>query len=132
MLIEWNGSLEIGNPLIDDDHRRLVAEANELYDIISAKEKSDIVLAKIRDFAASLYRHFVAEEQLMQESGYPGLEAHAADHTAFAREIDQLLVDCDIRTDYLDTLVPLVFRFMALHRDGADAALVEFLRTRSP
>ncbi|MEI7609945.1 MAG: hemerythrin domain-containing protein, partial [Rhodospirillaceae bacterium] len=66
MLIEWNGSLEIGNPSIDDDHRRLVAEANELYDIISAKGKSDVVLAKIRDFAASLYRHFAAEEHLMQ------------------------------------------------------------------
>ena len=130
MLIEWNGSLEIGNKLIDDDHKRLVLLANNLYDAITAKQDQRVVLANLREFALFLHKHFAQEEQLMREAGYPGLEAHVADHGAFTREIDQLVVNSGIRTDYLDTVVSVVFRLMALHRDGADAELAGFLRKR--
>jgi len=130
MLIEWNGSLEIGNKQIDDDHKRLILLANNLYDAITHKQDHRVVLANLREFAAFLHKRFAYEEQMMREAGYPGLEAHAADHAAFTREIDQLVINSGIRTDYLDTVVSVVFRLMASHRDGADSELAEFLRKR--
>ncbi|MEI6557117.1 MAG: bacteriohemerythrin [Rhodospirillaceae bacterium] len=131
MLMEWNGSLEVGCKQIDDEHKHLLILANTLYDAIMARKRDPrAVLAHLRAFTGYLHLHFAHEEQLMRETGYPGLEAHTAEHAAFAREVDTLVAGSGVRTDYLDTVVSVVFRLMAGHRDSADAELALFLTRR--
>lgn len=88
--LEWNDSLLVGIPLIDDQHKKLVAIANKLYDIATGpadvfKSKMQEVLKEARDY--TLY-HFSAEEKFLKEHDYPSIDMHKVAHDAFVSEID--------------------------------------------
>jgi hemerythrin-like metal-binding protein len=87
--IEWKASMEIGNSLIDTDHRILLALVNQ----ISMPETKvdpiavEFVLDELLGYTAM---HFAREEGLMEKAGYPGLDDHRAIHKAMIFEVRQL------------------------------------------
>ncbi len=55
-LMEWNEKLSVGVPSIDEQHKKLVAMLNELYDAMQAKHDQD-ALAKNSWRNSSTTRH---------------------------------------------------------------------------
>lgn len=88
--IEWDDSYLLGVPEIDNQHKKLIAIANELYDVINGNEseyktKMPQILKKLTDYTQY---HFSSEEQLQEKIGYPGLEAHKKSHSFFVKEVE--------------------------------------------
>ena len=66
---------------IDDEHAMLIEIGNRLYATSFCQDASAERLNELLgELVAYAQRHFAAEEQLMADSHYPGLEAHRALH----------------------------------------------------
>jgi len=78
--IQWNESLQIGIPEMDEQHQRLVAIYNDLHEAVmqgKAHKQMNGILARLVDYTEM---HFADEERLMASVDYPDLERHATEH----------------------------------------------------
>lgn len=90
MLLEWDGSLEIGHALIDAQHKSLVDLINRLHaGRATGMEEEGLRLVLMDLYKYTLF-HFGQEESLMRQAGYPELAGHKAEHDAFVARLDQL------------------------------------------
>jgi hemerythrin-like metal-binding protein len=112
--IKWSNNLALGIPLIDQQHRELINQINELIDAIrtgKGQKKIKTVLIFLEDYVV---RHFSDEEALMQEYKYPGYPAHKSLHLKFIEALKTLKEEL---RDKQDRGLYLVFRLQTLVMD---------------
>jgi hemerythrin-like metal-binding protein len=116
--MDWDGSLELGDAMIDRQHRRLVELINDVHDVCASPERADEIMRCITDMFLYAKEHFFDEEGLMERLCYPERESHSALHRAFvdkARALaDECLADTMRAEDLLDYLVDWLRRHIAL------------------
>lgn len=80
--ISWSEDFAIGIDIIDEQHKRLFEYFNEIEHCIKTEDETNIaqICRGLIDYAVS---HNTFEESLMQQAGYPMLEAHHKVHEAF-------------------------------------------------
>ena len=88
--IGWQESYNLNIEEIDVQHKKLLAVANELYDLIqgdAASYKNNVskALKKLTDY--TVY-HFSSEETFMRKYGYPQSDFHKMQHDQFIREVN--------------------------------------------
>lgn len=77
-LMQWDESLDIGVPDMNDDHRDILAAMNRIYD---ANGKGGHEINKlVQELADVCVRHFRDEEAYMERIGYPDLATHRMLH----------------------------------------------------
>lgn len=81
--IAWTNNFNIGNSIIDDQHKELIEIINDMIESIT---KGDItkkfagLLSRMTDYSI---RHFTSEEQFMSEISYPDIENHQKLHKEY-------------------------------------------------
>lgn len=80
IFLKWTDKYKTGITIIDEQHRGLASLINSFY-----FHKSDPIIERILVPTATMMInfakiHFLTEEQLMEESGYPNLEEHHHAH----------------------------------------------------
>ena len=88
--MDWKADYSIGIPEIDEQHMQLFACIDRLDAAASDEDRRlavYFVMEELKDYARI---HFTVEEIVMRLFDYPGLEAHAAEHRAFALKIESL------------------------------------------
>lgn len=78
--IDWNEDLSVGFADIDNDHKKLIAFVNDLYQgIQEAREREELVviLDNLMDFTRE---HFGREERLFAAAGLSSTLAHKREH----------------------------------------------------
>lgn len=88
--IEWNDSYLLGIPEIDNQHRKLLKIANNLYEILEDESNSyrltmSKVLKELTDYTEY---HFSFEETFMRKYNYAEADAHKAAHDGFIAEVN--------------------------------------------
>ena len=79
-LLTWDHTCAVGVRAMDDQHGILMDTENELRQALvrgSGREQLSEVLDRLIEFTRM---HFWSEEQLMEQSGFPGLAEHRAEH----------------------------------------------------
>jgi hemerythrin-like metal-binding protein len=90
MFIEWRKSLEIGDSVVDSEHRYLVQLINNLHDQ-HASGSSDSNLTNVFTHLASYVKnHFENEEALMLAISYPEFEGHKKEHQKLVEQCMKL------------------------------------------
>ncbi|MDF2501736.1 MAG: hemerythrin-like metal-binding protein [Anaerosporomusa subterranea] len=89
--ITWTEQYATSVPEMDEHHQHLFSLLNELHEKVLAcqtleeeQELARVLLAELAEYASY---HFVAEERLMQECGFPGREAHCREHNLFRERV---------------------------------------------
>ena len=106
-LIVWDDDLDTGIEVIDNQHKRIVDYINKLDAARKTGNKNDIglVLDELVDYTLS---HFTFEESLMEEAGYPFINAHKKVHQLFTKRVGDYMqrfkMGEDIADDLLNTL----------------------------
>ncbi|MDR1324806.1 MAG: bacteriohemerythrin [Treponema sp.] len=87
--VVWSKSYETGIPLIDNQHKKLVALTNQLYDACLAGRDTatEFFLRAVHEFVDYAKEHFSAEEELMKQSAYSHLAEHKAKHDEFVKKL---------------------------------------------
>lgn len=80
MSIQWSTQFELGHERIDAEHRIFLRLVNEFGDRVERGLPLDMLLRTLREIRKYAEFHFVSEENIMEELGYPRLEEHRALH----------------------------------------------------
>ena len=128
--VAWNKRLSIGITLIDDQHKSLIKRLN---DVSSAIEnglgqreitKTLEFLSEYADF------HFSAEEKVMKENDYPGLEQQKVEHQEFMDTLSNLEQEFEEEgsTSALsDAINNFLFSWLTNHIQGVDQKFGDYL-----
>lgn len=87
---EFTKNLETGNAVIDKEHRELIDAVNKLLDACGEGKGRDSIKQTIDFLNNYVDRHFLHEEQLQQQSGYPGLAAHKTFHDSYKKTLKDI------------------------------------------
>jgi hemerythrin len=89
--IEWNDHHLVGIELIDEQHRELLSQMNNLYLSCQKKEKEAQPLFKtnIRLLLRYITYHFSTEEKVLKHIKYPDLAAHSKQHAVLTKIITE-------------------------------------------
>ena len=88
-LLTWNHACGVGVRAMDSQHGILMDAMNELRLAVvrgAGRERLSELLDQLIEFTRM---HFQSEEQLMAESGFPGLEDHRGQHQCLMAQILQ-------------------------------------------
>lgn len=81
--LEWSEAYECGHALLDGQHRTLFRDANALLE--ASQTNSPDVLARFDELISHVLGHFVDEERVLAQIGYPHAAAHCAAHATLTR-----------------------------------------------
>ena len=92
-LIDWSQEFSVGIPSIDSQHQRLVELINDLHAAMMSGKGSQVLGKTLDGMIAYTITHFTYEEKLMRQTGFPGLEAHCAEHGKLLETAKKLQAD---------------------------------------
>ena len=132
MLIDWDGSLLIGNDMIDHDHELLVGIVNKLSEAVNNNHGNDLISDTLSDLSDYIGYHFEHEEQIMRRYHYTGSDEHIREHADLIKGLDALVYEFEASrsTVTADTLAFLK-HWLIDHVRGSDMKLGHFLRGQS-
>ena len=80
MILKWTEQFSVGHDLMDMHHKKIFELANELQDAIARGEGAEVKQQFLEDLSVYISIHFAAEEDLLEEIGYPYLAQHKQQH----------------------------------------------------
>lgn len=86
--IAWDKSYEVGDAVLDDQHRHIVDLLNALHNAAAGEglDTADVILHHVVRF---LEHHFDTEEAVMQQIGFPEAAEHAAEHRRLLKQVGE-------------------------------------------
>jgi hemerythrin-like metal-binding protein len=129
MYIRWEPALALHNDLLDTQHRILVMLCRKLDIAIKTKVAEETMLRIILELRKFAEFHFVSEENLMSEIGYPGRQQHVATHTGLLAELDAALPKIAQGTEFPDDMLYFFNKWLTQHVLQDDRLIADFART---
>jgi hemerythrin-like metal-binding protein len=87
-MIPWTPALETGHPVIDDDHKKLIASLNELDAALQKGAGKEQVVPLITFLNRYTREHFLREEAHMARVQCPAATANIKAHRDFVAKLD--------------------------------------------
>ena len=129
--VEWNAKYSVGIESIDQQHKKLIDLINNFQtavDYSTGEEFERECLAAVVDYTRT---HFVYEEGLMNEYGYPGFEAHKAQHQNMINNVEDLLADYEEHPERtMKNALDFLKQWLIRHINGTDKQYSEFLLSK--
>lgn len=104
----WLTRYHTGVAAIDRLHDELFDRMDRVYTDIINRAGPVVVVQQVSELTGELLKHLDEEEAEMRQTGFAGLDAHAADHRALRTQLAALQKRAtgggNIGTDALDTL----------------------------
>lgn len=125
--VQWSESYALGIEQMDATHREFLDLLNAVVD--AADEE---VLARLDAFIAHTVEHFAQEDRWMEETGFPPLHCHTAEHAnvlGVMREVRGMVADG--RTEIGRVLAREMAPWFDGHASTMDAALASWLRGKA-
>ncbi|MCP5500069.1 MAG: hemerythrin family protein [Leptospiraceae bacterium] len=91
--IRWEKRYETGIERIDKQHRKLVELTSELVEATESGKARRIIVDVLKSLIYYTKTHFVDEEKIMQEVGFPEYEAHKEEHEEFIKRVHESTID---------------------------------------
>jgi hemerythrin len=89
--LQWSEEYAVGVEVIDREHRVLFEIFNDLHRSILRGESNSLTAEKLVRLVQYTQEHFVEEERLMAESGYPKLEEYCASHRILTDQVRAMM-----------------------------------------
>ncbi len=86
----WDEDLDVGVEAMNDQHKKLIALMEEVYQKNAAKVGKEGVLQATQTLIDYVIKHFRDEEAYMESINFPGLEAHKQIHRNLLGDLNDL------------------------------------------
>lgn len=129
MYIHWDKSLETGQPLLDAEHRILVMLFRKLDIAIKTKQSESTlnrIVSEVRKFTDF---HFLSEENVMYEIGYPDFDAHCKLHADLIKELNEKISRVVSHKEFPEDLLYFLNQWLIVHIAEHDQQLVKYINT---
>ena len=91
MQFTWTSSFEIGDRIIDNQHKELINVTNALLAACSQGQGHNKLMDTVKFLADYAIKHFNSEEKLQQAIKYPGYLSHKKLHDDFKNTVNDAL-----------------------------------------
>lgn len=127
MSLEWTSDLELGIPVIDSQHERIVEYINKAEHAHKHHSQEELmeVLDELVDYTQS---HFAFEETLMEEAGYAFINAHKKVHSLFIRRISSYYDKAKGGEDVTEELIHTLKAWLVNHIKHDDRDYANLVR----
>lgn len=128
-LVEWDSSWDLGIPLVDAQHRKLVGMIRTLQEGMRRPDRDPqtllVILFQMLDYAIT---HFSDEEHIFLGHGWAGEASHLSEHEIFLQRARTLLATfgTDSETLQQETLTWLL-QWLQHHIVRSDRAFADYL-----
>ncbi len=132
--IEWDDGLSVGMDLIDEQHKMLIEKLKDLSDDFKRGHEQDRILKTLGFMIDYTDFHFTAEEKVMADHEYPGLDIQKQQHAEFKTTLDNILLDLreDGPTNELaESINVFLLNWLIDHIKGMDLKLGKFLANKA-
>jgi len=125
--LEWDVKYEVGVPLIDNQHRRVVDYINQLHGAVENGDRREVmdVLDQLVEYTVA---HFGFEEAMQEQGQYPRVEEHKEVHQKFTANIDQYRQRFENGEDIARKLLEELNAWFISHIQEEDADYVPYLK----
>jgi hemerythrin len=130
-IFEWDDSIALGIPTIDEQHKALFGWIDTLNVSIKNGDGSEAVGEVIWKLITYVTEHFCEEERLMLSCNYPGLAAHRKEHDQFVSRLRE------IQDDYIDghemskSVLDFMVDWLVCHIKGTDQGYSRFIHQQA-
>ncbi len=85
--IIWEDEFSVGVKALDQQHQQIIEVINSLIDKPRIFLRFKNVSSALMELTNYVSEHFLLEERLLQENGYPDLLNHSKKHTTYSQQI---------------------------------------------
>lgn len=129
--LAWRAAYECGHPVVDDEHRALFGDVNNLLAALLSARPADEVSALIDTLIRNVVEHFQDEEAVITTAGFPGAEGHASIHRKL---VDRAVALSGLfhagTSDIGEVFQFLAYELIARHILGADREFFPYLEAQ--
>jgi hemerythrin len=128
---EWRPEIEVGHPLIDEQHRKLLSLGEAVVKPLLDTTEHQPGAAQLRALIDFAQEHFAFEESEMRSTGYPESDLHAKYHASLLTELKAYCVKVQQGQHTNPAgLISFLWNWLVLHIDSADRQLVVWMKAR--
>jgi len=129
--MEWSSNFEVGNNKIDMEHHvffDLVQSVGDAEREGASRDKLRRILAEIAKYAEF---HFISEENMMIDVGYPAFPDHHQHHQALLEGLQKLIVGFEAGRSEAGELANFLNQWFAQHTANEDLLLAKYIANGS-
>ncbi|NYZ16810.1 hemerythrin family protein [Azospirillum sp. RWY-5-1] len=128
LVMDWGESFDVGDPVIDHEHRMLLDLFRSLAEP-EAPTDTATLRARLDELVALACQHFDHEDALMRRLHYPGIREHQEEHDALLEQLNKYIALLDEAPDPppVSGIVEFVGLWVLDHIDREDRKLSAFL-----
>ena len=115
MYIHWDRKYETGQLLIDTEHRLLVMLFRKLDVAIKSHLSDELLKPILLEVKKFVEFHFISEENVMRETGYPAIDAHRKLHHELLLELNSMIAALPSRREYPEDLLYFLSQWLIDH-----------------
>ena len=131
VLVTWGEDLEFGVPAIDNEHKRLMELANQVYTMVKTEDDPKVLMAAFSELREYASRHFTQEEEFMVRMDYPETVDHRRQHQIFIERLDALAKDYRTGAPIRGIdVIGLLGNWWQSHIKGSDGKVAQFAAAR--
>lgn len=119
----WRDDFEIGNHIIDAQHKHIFELANNVFAANDAQHIRHCALG----FFKHIREHFKAEEQLMREMQYPHYQNHVEAHNELLVRLEEISAPLNGGEFNINSLNELMSHWLLTHILEEDMKIGEFI-----
>jgi hemerythrin-like metal-binding protein len=132
-LIDWNQKYDLGIEDIDLQHHFFLNLINRLSKDLFASNNPDHQLSLISELNSYANFHFISEENMMREAGYPELETHKKHHFDI---IESLCIEgnnfrLEPSQKELEKIISLLVDWFINHTSKEDKLFADYLHQKN-
>lgn len=119
----WNNSLLLGIPVVDKQHKILIALFDEIISINKEEENNDDrILSLLKELQRYTIYHFDTEEELMRQENLQNTELHIKQHDLFKKKIEDFMIAHNYRNIVLvNQVIVFLQKWLIVHISDTDA-----------
>jgi len=130
---KFDKSLETGHAKIDEQHKQLFVTLNTIIKESEQGRGKDEIYKTLDFLNKYAIMHFMTEENLQKEYGYPYYEAHKKSHDDFKASVKSMtntLIEKGPAKELIDTVAKTVGGWLITHIKGSDIAMASYLKSK--
>jgi hemerythrin-like metal-binding protein len=107
LYIIWNESNNVGIPILDEQHRGIVSIINSFYYFVQTGHGEEAIKPTLAMLEHYTRVHFITEEALMRDAGYPDIDGHIVLHKKLTARTEAIVraagksLDTDTTLEFL-------------------------------
>ncbi len=133
MIVQWDESLTVHNPVLDGQHKQFIKLINDLDEITAGRGDLNTQVVDAVDFLEAYAKtHFAYEESYFIEHNFPEAREHQEYHNIFIQTIMQMRRQLDmegVTAKLANDISKFVGDWLIMHVRGVDHRYQVFIET---